>query len=435
MAIRDALETGFSVANTDNLPMPQIPTPSRIANTPPALSLDERSFYTTKAWMYGRFSAYPRVLTQIINPWTYDPQWRQEERELIRDAEAMLRTAGQRVPVPGARPTPKPLPPDVQPLPGFEEPFFEEPTMSMRMVKKGAFIDLFGRTAEQDFSRPGALLETRLDLADDLTDDDFADTFKAAKDWNELLKEEGTIPWPGEPSWNPRLTATSKDPVVYLNWPERQMHVRAVSPERDFIPGDDPGVGGEAYAMPYVVAAAPIAIAAAAAMAAEGFLIAGLSLEIILFFYDFAGIDPPSEIETAADVMFILAGILAITTIVRLLPEVGTITATKLTWMGVLYSLGNGIAVWAFLKQDWVEIWELVDECEDDGGNRIVCTTEIIGKNIVTSHIRAGETIVKKVKEVGKDVAKEAVKSVAPLLLVGGAAIALVLFAKRKVGL
>lgn len=445
MAMRDVLETKFSVANTDNIAMPQIPTPSRIANTPPALSLDQRSFYTTKAWIYDRFSAYPEVNTQVVNPWTYDPQWRLEERDLIGDAEAMVRAIGERPPVPGARPAPTPLPPDVPPMPGFEEPFFEDPDMAMRLINRYPFFDLFGSITDPDLTRPGAMLETRFDLADDLTDDDFSDAFRAAKDWNELLKEEGATPWPGEPSNNPRLTATSKDPVVYLNWPERQIHLRILNTPRSSIPefppgGNDTWINGpEAYATPGAigVAVGVTALGATLIIASETFVAIGLGLKIVVALYEFAGIEPPSELETMADVYLIVGGILSIHTLIRLIPEgiPVIVGATKLGWMGIIFSLGAGIAIWGFLKQDWGEVWELIDECRDEGGSLLDCTVEVIVPTVVSWYTKAGKNTIVKVIEVAEPVLEAAAKSLAPLLIVGGAAVALVLFAKRKVGL
>jgi len=415
-------------------------TPSVIMPTPPTLSLDERAFYTTKAWLYERFSGYPEVNTQIINPWTYDPQWRLEEREVIRDAEAMIRASGQRVPVPGAKPAPKPLPPTPQPLPGFQEPFFDDPTMTRRLIGRDSFEDMLSQPPGSELTRPGALLETVLDLADDLTEDDFKDTFDAAKDWNILLKKHGT-PWPGLPSHNPRLTATSKDPIVYLNWPERQIHVRTLNPTRSSIypPGENDTYinGPEAYATPYALPAIIFAIGAAAVVASETFMAYGLALKIIIALYEFAGLEPPSQLETMADVMVILSGLLSLMSLVRLLPA-GLITAmgfNKFAILGALYGIGSGIVIWGYVKTDWVEVWEIVDECVDSGGNRIVCTAEVIGKEIISWGVEAGEIVIYKVKEIAEDVAKGIGKALGPILIVGGAALVLVMAVKPKVGI
>lgn len=421
-----------------NISQNLVATPSRIEHTPPALSRDERSFYTTKAWLYERFSVYPEVNTQIINPWTYDPQWRLEEPEVIGDAEAMIRGAGQTVPVPKAKPTPKPLPPETQPLPGFEEPFYDDPTITRRMVVRDSFINVFDRPTAPALTRPGAMLESIYDLADDLTDDDWPDMFRAAQDWDKLLKEQGATPWPGEPSSNPRLIATSEQPVVYINWLEKQLHLRAVNPSRDFIPEDDSGIYGEAYRTPSAVFAfIPAgAVAASAMIAAEVFLATGMTVEIILALHKFAGIEPPTGLETFGKVMLVASGILSISTLLRLLGEGASIVgATKITWMGLLFTLGAGIAIWGFLKTDWVEVWELIDDCVDAGGKRWDCTVEIVGDEIVSWYKDAGKTFITKTIEVAGPVLEKAVKSITPILIVGGAALVLVMAAKQKVGL
>jgi hypothetical protein len=421
-----------------NISQNLVATPSRIAHTPPALSRDERSFYTTKAWLYERFSGHPEVNTQIINPWTYDSQWRLEEREVIRDAEAMIRDAGQTVPVPKAKPTPKPLPPETQPLPGFEEPFYDDPTITRRMVARDSFIDVFSGRTISALTRPGAMLESIYDLADDLTDDDWPDMFRAAQDWDKLLKEQGATPWPGFPSQHPRLTATDAQPVVYINWPEKQLHVRSVNPSRDFIPPDDPGTGGEAYRTPSALPVLGVAGAAAiaATIAAEVMLTTGLTVEIILALYGFAGIEPPAGLETFGNVMLVAGGILSISSLLRLLGEGASIVgATKITWMGLLFTLGAGIAIWGFLKTDWVEVWELIDDCVDAGGRRWDCTVEIVGDEIVSWYKDAGKIFITKTIEIVGPVLEKAAKSLTPFLIAGAAGIALVIAAKQKVGL
>jgi hypothetical protein len=314
------------------------------------------------------------------------------------------------------------------------------------MIKSGSFVDLFSGTADPELSRPGALLETILDLADDLTEDDFKDTFDAAKDWNELLKEYGT-PWPGLPSHNPRLTATSKDPIVYLNWPEKQIHVRTLNPTRSSIyppggNGDNGWINGpEAYATPYALPVVIFVIGAAAVGASETFMAYGLALEIIISLYEFAGVEPPDELETMADVMFILSGLLSLLSLVRLLPAglIKAIGFNKFAILGSLYGIGSGIVIWGYVKADWIEVWEIVDRCVDAGGKHWDCTVEIVGDEIVSWVLDAGRPLIVKIKEIALEAAKEigktAISAVAPLLLVGGAAVALVLFAKRKVGL
>tara|TARA_Y100000310_G_C20671913_1_gene810763 strand:+ start:391 stop:1404 length:1014 start_codon:yes stop_codon:yes gene_type:complete len=337
--------------------------------------------------------------------------------------------------VPVAKPTPKPLPPEAQPLPGFEEPFFDDPTVTRRLAVRDPFIDVFGKPPSSVLTRPGALLETILDLADDLTDDDWPDMFRAAQDWNELLKQEGSTPWPGFPSQNPRLTATDGQPIVYINWPERQLHVRTVNPSRDFIPEDDPGTGGEAYRTPSAFFAAGV-IPVAAAIAAEVMLTTGLTVEIILALYRFAGVEPPTGLETFGNVMMVTGGILSISTLLRLLGEGASIVgATKITWMGLLFTLGAGIAIWGFLKTDWVEVWELIGDCVDAGGRRWDCTVEVVGDVVGKWYKDAGKVFFTTLVEVAEPVAKAVGKGFAPFLIVGGAALVLVMAAKQKVGL
>ena len=103
--------------------------------------------------------------------------------------------------------------------------------------------------------------------------------------------------------------------------------------------------------------------------------------------------------------------------------------------MGLLFTLGAGIAIWGFLKTDWVEVWELIGDCVDAGGRRWDCTVEVVGDVVGKWYKDAGKVFFTTLVEVAEPVAKAVGKGFAPFLIVGGAALVLVMAAKQKVGL
>ena len=375
------------------------------------VTADQKRFFAAKKRLYDRFKGFPNVLTQIINPWSYDSDWVLELREVTRDAEELAKQTKPNVPVPPATPVPIDPPWDEDEQ-DWKEIFYEDPTIERHFLRTGSLLDLVDEDLLEGLVDDGELAEIVLRLDPQLEQEDFKDTFDAAKDFNEGLKKEGGHHWPGPPSYNPHLIATSVNPIVYLNWTDKQLHIRMFN-----NPGPFAAVGAILLAVPPTVMAT------------------GLTMQAMTWALKKMGKEPPAGWETTSEWLLVFAGMWYAGRFIR---SIGIPFVSKSWFYTALFSLGSGYAIWAFINQDdkVYRMYKLVKKCYDrENGNVINCVVKSTGSAIVAVVKKDIEAGVDEIIEVIKELGKDATKAFTPFLIAGVAGIALFLFAKRKVGL
>jgi len=407
------------------------------------VTADQKAFYVAKKRLYDQFSAFPVVLTQIIIPWTYDSQWRLEEREVRRNAEAEVRKSGRPVPPPVPPAEPAPVPPPGEPHPGFEEIFYDDPTLRREFVRELTLEQLLDPKGFTNFVKPGELTEITIKLSEFVEPDDYSDIMAAARDFDTALKTQGGLPWLGGPSDDPHLIHTNRNPIVYLNWNEKRLHIRMIE-----------GSDGGGYSFPYAVTPDAIFIAGVAITA--GTIIAAmriaffalLAIDVVIDLIEMAGIDVPDEIETTVDIATMVTGVITFGSLFHIFrnPQVAQHILryglsrkwlTKRLLLKGAATAGAGAAIWMWVSAEDkpYRLWKLSKACYDQDGNLAACIIVAVGNKIQAEIETRLERIIEVIKDVGADIGKDLAKTLTPILIVGGLGLAVIMFAKQKVGL